>query len=273
MARYQLILTYDGTGFSGSQRQAGRRTVQGELETALRTLGWPGRAVLMAGRTDTGVHASGQVAALDFAWAHGSAELQRALNAKLPRDLAVRQVAVVEAGFHPRFDAIARRYEYTVLCRPTREPLRERFAWRVWPQLDGTQLTAAGRLFLGTHDFSAFGSPSRPDKTTRRTVTRSEWNETERGWTYLVECEAFLYRMVRRMVFVGVSVARGQCPAEAVTLALDSPRSPATPADGRVPPGLAPANGLNLVDVAYGSIDADLKRRYESVQDVLSESR
>ena len=90
MARYQLTLAYDGTDFFGSQRQATKRTVQGELEKALCTLGWVGRSVLMAGRTDTGVHAAGQVAAFDLDWTHPADELLRALNANLPEDLAVR---------------------------------------------------------------------------------------------------------------------------------------------------------------------------------------
>ena len=101
MARYQVILAYDGARFQGSQRQAKSRTVQGELERALHRLGWPGSSVLMAGRTDTGVHASGQVAAFDLEWSHAEDELLRALNANLPPDLAVR-AARIAADDSPR---------------------------------------------------------------------------------------------------------------------------------------------------------------------------
>ena len=106
MARYKLILAYDGTAFAGSQRQAKHRTVQGELEKALRKLGWSARSVTLAGRTDTGVHASGQVAAFDLEWNHGLEHLRDALNANLPFDIAVKNVEVADAKFHPRFDAI-----------------------------------------------------------------------------------------------------------------------------------------------------------------------
>ena len=109
MARYKLALAYDGSGFVGSQRQvsATTRTVQGELEKALRTLGWSGGSVLMSGRTDTGVHATGQVVSLDFDWSHADDKLVRALNSVLPADIAVRSVQVVDVNFHPRFDAAA----------------------------------------------------------------------------------------------------------------------------------------------------------------------
>ena len=105
MARYQIILAYDGTGFLGSQRQAGSRTAQSELEAALRRLGWRGQTVFLAGRTDTGTHASGQVAAFDLDWRHGLADLQEALNAYLPRDMAVQAVNLASDDFHPRFSA------------------------------------------------------------------------------------------------------------------------------------------------------------------------
>src|SRR5512138_3419368 len=122
MARYQLTLAYDGTDFFGSQRQAKRRTVQGELEKALCKLGWVGRSVIMAGRTDTGVHATGQVASFDLDWSHPDEELLRALNAFLPGDLAVQQAQIVDARFHPRFDATSRRYCYHLFCQPVRDP-------------------------------------------------------------------------------------------------------------------------------------------------------
>src|ERR1041385_3970787 len=160
MARYQLTLAYDGTDFFGSQRQAKRRTVQGELEKALCKLGWTGRSVLMSGRTDTGVHATGQIAAFDLDWSHSDEELVRALNATLPADLAVHGARTVDAKFHPRFDALSRCYGYQLFCQPLRDPLRERFAWRVWHTLNADALADIASLFLGTHDFSAFGSPT-----------------------------------------------------------------------------------------------------------------
>jgi tRNA pseudouridine38-40 synthase len=133
MARYKLILAYDGTEFFGSQRQSDERTVQSVLEAALRKLDWQGTSILLAGRTDRGVHASGQVAAFDLDWNHPPETLLRALNANLPPDVAARRISFAASAFHPRFDAVSRTYRYEIFCDPVRNPLRERYAWRVDP--------------------------------------------------------------------------------------------------------------------------------------------
>jgi len=248
MARYQVILAYDGSGFTGSQRQANSRTVQGEFEKALRKFGWSGKSVIMAGRTDTGVHATGQVAAFDCEWAHAAEKLLKALNADLPPDLAVKSLRPAAADFHPRFDAVSRKYCYRLFCEPIRDPLRERYAWRIWPSLDGNALKQNAGLFLGTHDFAAFGSPTTPKGTTVRTVTKTEWRKMPQGeWQFEVQADAFLYRMVRRLVFVQVSLAQGKSSVEKVQNALSK--------QGKLLAGLAPAHGLTLVEVTYGSHD------------------
>lgn len=248
MARYQVILAYDGTGFTGSQVQANSRTVQGELERALRNLGWSDRTVIMAGRTDTGVHATGQVAAFDFEWAHSADKLLGALNADLPSDLVVRSLFTASANFHPRFDAVSREYRYRVFFDQIRAPLREKFLWRAWPDVDGDALKRNADLFLGTYDFAAIGSPMKPKGTTVRTVTKAEWKKMPDGeWQFEVKADAFLYRMVRRLVYVQVSVAQGRCSVEKVRNALSK--------QGQLLAGLAPAHGLTLVEVTYGSHD------------------
>lgn len=288
MARYQVILAYDGSGFTGSQRQANSRTVQGELESALQRIGWTGRSILLAGRTDSGVHAAGQVATFDFdEWSHSTGKLLQALNAQLPADLVVRTIEPVHADFHPRFDALSRSYRYRLFCEPIRDPLRERFAWRLWPRLDGTALNKVAAIFPGTHDFAAFGTPTSKKGTTTRTVTKSGWRRKSDGeWQYEVRADAFLYRMVRRLVFVQVAVAQGRCSVEDVRRALKTGQGRSLPA------GLAPAHGLCLTDVEYGSLMSNRrppapvdapecashtkkkKRRDESAtEDVLSESR
>ena len=248
MARYQVILAYDGTGFTGSQVQANSRTVQGELERALRNLGWSDRTVIMAGRTDTGVHATGQVAAFDFEWTHPADKLLRALNADLPPDLVIKDLIPAPADFHPRFDAVSREYRYRLFCEPIRDPLREKFLWRVWPAVDGDALKQNAGIFLGTHDFAAIGSPMKPKGATVRTVTKAEWKKMPDGeWQFEVRADAFLYRMVRRLVYVQVSVAQGRCSVEKVQHALSK--------QGQLLAGLAPAHGLTLVEVTYGSHD------------------
>ena len=246
MARYQVILAYDGFGFTGSQRQANSRTVQGELERALHNLGWSDRSVLMAGRTDTGVHATGQVAAFDFEWTHSADKLLRALNADLPSDLVIRSLRPAPADFHPRFDATSREYRYRVFFEPIRDPLRDKFLWRTWPPVDEDALKRNASIFIGKHDFAAIGSRTTPKGTTVRTVTKAEWKKMPDGeWQFKVRADAFLYRMVRRLVFVQVSVAQGKCSVEKVQHALSK--------QGVLLAGLAPAHGLTLVEVTYGS--------------------
>ncbi|HLO27562.1 MAG TPA: tRNA pseudouridine(38-40) synthase TruA [Anaerolineales bacterium] len=254
MARYQLTLAYDGTDFFGSQRQAKKRTIQGELEKALCKLGWTGRSVLMSGRTDTGVHATGQVAAFDLDWSHSAEDLVHALNAALPADMAIHQARMVHAKFHPRFDALSRCYRYKLFCQPSRDPLRERFAWRVWLAINRDSLAETAQLFLGTHDFSAFGSPTTPSGSTVRTVMKAEWLQAEQDeWHFEVQADAFLYRMVRRLVFIQVAVAQGKLSAEAVARSLAKQASVGTRSEAptAAPAGLAPAHGLTLVEVAY----------------------
>jgi tRNA pseudouridine38-40 synthase len=246
MARYKLILAYDGTAFAGSQRQAKHRTVQGELETALRQLGWSGRSVTLAGRTDTGVHASGQVAAFDLEWSHSLDKLRDALNATLPDDMAVSKVEIAPEDFHPRFDATSRRYRYRLFCDTVRDPLRAKSAWRVWPAVDGDLLKEIAGVFLGRHDFSAFGSAPREESSTVRTVSLSEWKKADDEWQFEVRADAFLYRMVRRLVYVQAAVAQGRCSKEIVVEVLERPQK-----KNEIPAGLAPAHGLTLVEVTY----------------------
>ncbi len=256
MARYKFILAYDGSAFAGSQRQATtarsrtgqRHTVQGELEGALRGLGRQGGSLMLAGRTDAGAHASGQVAAADLDWPHTVEALRDALNARLPFELAVRAAEEVDPDFHPRFDARSRRYRYRLFCQHVRDPLRERLAWRVWPEFDPGLLRTTATLFLGQHDFGAFGSAPLKKGGTARTVFLAEWHEIgpEYGWQFDVAADAFLYRMVRSLVFVQVAVAQGRSSKQAVLKAVDGGA-----AMKGLPAGLAPAHGLELVQVDY----------------------
>lgn len=243
MARYQIILAYDGTDFKGFQRQAEARTVQGVVEIALDRLGWQDRAILFAGRTDTGVHGEGQVVAFDLEWTHSSEELGRALNANLPDDVAVRTVREAAPAFHPRYDAKGRTYQYRIYCGTDRDPLRERFAWRVWPEVNLALLQQAARLLIGTHDFAAFGTPPRPGGVTIREVYRASWEPQAGGLLFEVSANAFLYHMVRRMVHVQVQVGQGRLELEYLAQAVQAARPQ--------PPGLAPAHGLVLKSVWY----------------------
>lgn len=244
MARYQLILAYDGTDFSGFQRQGNTRTVQQVVEKALSGLGWQEETILFAGRTDSGVHADGQVISFSLDWQHDDADLVNALNAQLPADAAVRDITQVKADFHPRYDANSRSYVYCIYQLPNRNPLLERYAWRVWPPLKAEVLADAARVFIGRYDFSAFGRPMKPGSSTIREISKSLWIETPGGWEYHVTANAFLYHMVRRLVFVQVEAARG-------TISLDD-LAGGLKTGSKLKPGLAPASGLRLDKVSFG---------------------
>jgi tRNA pseudouridine38-40 synthase len=243
MARYQTILAYDGTHFLGLQRSGSLRTVQGEVEAALRRLGWQGQTILYAGRTDTGVHASGQVIAFDLEWSHTCGELLRALNANLPEDIAVKALQEAAADFHPRYHATRRCYQYRIFCQPQRDPLKERYAWRVWPAVDEQRLHEAARLLLGIHDFAAFGTPPRTGGSTVRMIYDAVWKLEPQGLLFEVAANAFLYHMVRRLVFLQVQVGQNRLDLKQLALAVETAQ-PQTP-------GLAPPHGLVLVEVNY----------------------
>src|SRR5664280_171622 len=252
MARYHIILAYDGTNFLGSQRQADSRTVQSELEKALRKLGWHAKTVYLAGRTDTGTHASGQVAAFDFDWLHDLQKLQEALNANLPSDMAVRAVKVASDDFHPRFNAGSRCYRYRLFCASVRDPLRERYAWRVWPAVN--DLAELADIWPGRHDFAAFGSPPRSGGSTFRTVMAAGWQSHADEWIFEIRADAFLYRMVRRLVYAQVAVGQGRLSAGMLLQALDDRSELGHAARSQIPASLAPASGLTLVEVRYDNL-------------------
>lgn len=243
MARYQLILAYDGTDFSGVQRQSKARTVQAVVETALSELGWQEETILFAGRTDAGVHATGQVVAFSLDWQHEDEILLNALNAKLPHDAVVQSIARAEAEFHPRYDASSRTYLYTLYHAPQNHPLLNRYAWRIWPPMDGNLLNKAAAPFIGRHDFSAFGRAMKPGSSTIREVFTSKWTEKDNGWIYEIKANAFLYHMVRRLVYMQVQFARGNLSFEELVKGLSKRVI--------IKPGLAPSHGLVLAKVAY----------------------
>jgi tRNA pseudouridine38-40 synthase len=245
MARYKLILAYDGTHFQGFQRQGKTRTVQLELENALRRLGWEGKSILSAGRTDSGVHAGGQVAAFDFEWSHGLQDLANALNSGLPDDVAVLDVEKAENDFHPRYDAVERSYRYHIYFARQRDPLRERYAWRLWPGIPLEILQATANLLAGSHDFSAFGNPPKAGGSTIRDIYSADWRLAGDDLEFEVHGNAFLYHMVRRLVFTQVQVGQKRVSMEEFAAAVRETRP--------LPPGLAPAQGLVLLEVRYAA--------------------
>ena len=234
--RFRARVEYDGTDFAGFQVNPGKRTVQGVLETALARLnGGTEDRVDGAGRTDAGVHASGQVIGFTYAGRLTVTELGRALDALLPPDVTVHGVRRAPDAFNPRYAARYREYRYTVWNGP-RSPLRERTALGVRVPLDTAAMARAGSVFIGRHDFRAFAVA---DRSTVRTVDTVRVRREGRLVTIDVRANAFLRGMVRRMVAVLLEVGLGNMDETAVRTAMAGP-GPAF--DG----ASAPAKGLCL---------------------------
>jgi len=241
--RVKAIVAYDGTDYVGFQRQATGRTVQGVLEAALADVVGTRVRVLAAGRTDAGVHADGQVIAFDAKWRHSLADLQRALNANLPQDSVVRELAQAVTDFHPRYDAISRRYRYTIYQAPVRSPLARRTSLHCKTPLDLDMIKAATASIIGEHDFAAFGRPTKGEVTVRRVIEAS-WTAALPWVFFEIEANAFLYRMVRSIVGTLLQVGQGKISPEQVLEILasrDRGRAGKT----------APAHGLCLIRVSY----------------------
>jgi tRNA pseudouridine38-40 synthase len=196
----KLTLEYDGTGFRGWARQPALRTVEGVLREALDAVlpRWGGLAV--AGRTDTGVHATGQVASVDADGGPPVDRLADALNAALPDDVAVVAAEPAPDGFHARFSATGRSYRYVVLARPARAPLRARRAlW--WPRpIDEEALAACAASLAGDHDFTAFTPTETQHEVFRREIRAAEWERRGDELHFTVTADSFLRHMVRTLV-------------------------------------------------------------------------
>ncbi len=197
--RVRAVVAYDGTGYGGFQRQKNAPSIQAELERALEKVTQTPCPVLASGRTDAGVHAEGQVIAFDTAWQHPLSDLQRALNAVLPSQIAVLQMEVATPTFHPRYDALRRAYRYTLYRGAVRHPLAARYSLHVGHTLNLEAMQAAASMLVGKHDFAAFGSPPVGENTVRE-VYGATWIPQD-TWLYFdIEANAFLYRMVRMLV-------------------------------------------------------------------------
>ena len=161
--RYRAIVAYDGMNYHGFQRlPKDQPSIQGALEAAIAKISGQPATVLGAGRTDAGVHATGQVIAFDLDWKHGEGDLLNAINATLPNDIAVQRLERTAPGFHPRYDAHSRTYQYFVYEAQIRQPMMARMSWWVHPpphqRLDIDKMNWAAAKLLGIHDFASFGT-------------------------------------------------------------------------------------------------------------------
>ena len=242
--RIKAVIAYDGTDYHGFQRQSPDRepSIQGTLESAVSKIGQTG-PVLGAGRTDAGVHASGQVISFDVNWRHGLDDLQRALNAVLPDSIAVLELEQAAETFHPRYDAVSRAYRYSLYTARVRNPLMMRYTLYVPQTLDVDAMRRALAHTIGEHDFAAFGQPTVGESTTRRMLRTGVIAE---GPQIAIEMEAngFLYRMVRRIVGTLIPIGRGERSDEEFAAILQAADS------NRAGPAVLP-NGLCLTQVNY----------------------
>ena len=245
---YKLTLQYDGTDFHGWQMQNEERTVQGELARALALL--EGREVVVhgAGRTDAGVHAEGQVASVRLTREIEPDRLRAALNGNLARDVRVVEASAASDDFHARYSALGKTYVYRVFNAPVMSPFLSRYALHEARPLCVERMSAAARLFLGQHDWTAFSAAQSEARTRVRTVTGLEVREQPDGRGRLIEMRAsadgFLRYMVRSIAGTLLAVGRGETDEETIKRAIET-------RDRSLAAATAPPHGLTLVEVRY----------------------
>jgi len=245
--RIRLTLHYDGSGFHGWQVQPGVRTVQGELDAALSRLADRPITSLAAGRTDTGVHATGQVVSVSMPEKWTPAALEKSLNALLPPDIWAASAASAPPEFHARYSATARGYIYRVGTGPeSRSPFRRGWCWPLEEPLDRAVLEAGAAAIVGEHSFRGYAKSGQPERGYRCTVHVARWTEWTGGLEFRVVANRFLHHMVRYLVGTMVDAARGRRPVEDVAGLLNTKRPDALETS---PP--APAEGLFLARVYY----------------------
>ncbi|HVN29255.1 MAG TPA: tRNA pseudouridine(38-40) synthase TruA [Candidatus Binataceae bacterium] len=242
--RIKLTIAYDGANYFGWQLQSGQDSIQARLEAALERIFSTPVRVHGSGRTDTGVHARGQVAAVTLPRAFEASDLQRALNAILPDDIVIEKIETVADDFDPRRDATSRVYEYRILNQQLPSPFERRYAWLIREPLNIDVMNEAARVFLGEHDFAGFRTLGTEVKSTVRRVIASEWTRSGALLTYRVEATSFLRHMVRTMVAAMVEAGRGRISPRAVADLLQS-------RDRALAPASAPPQGLFLREVRY----------------------
>lgn len=245
--RFKLTLHYDGGAFFGWQVQPGARTVQGELEAVLSRLADRPVTVLGAGRTDRGVHATGQVASAALPAKWDGRSIRRALNALLPADVWVAAAEEVPLEFHARYDATSREYEYRVgTMEGAASPFLRPYCWVLGGRepVDEGVLAECAASFTGEHSFRAFAKAGQPGRGERCTVTLAEWERWVAGPLFRVRANRFLHHMVRYLVGTMVDAARGRRPASDLGRLLSGGSGLETS-----PP--APPEGLFLTRVYY----------------------
>ena len=242
--RIAIGIEYDGTAYNGWQRQDNGDGVQERVEKALSVVANEKIAVTCAGRTDTGVHASDQVAHFDTSSERSDRSWLLGANSNLPDDIAVTWARSVDDGFHARFSATSRSYRYLILNRPVRSALDRNRAWWVYQRLDASLMHQASQALLGRHDFSAFRAAGCQASTPNREISSMTVVRNGDWLTLEVTANAFLQHMVRNITGTLAKVGRGERPPQWLEEVLES--------RNRIEAGIAaPPHGLTLVEVGY----------------------
>lgn len=245
--RYRLLVAYDGTPFSGWQSQNNATAVQPLIEQALSTVLREEIAIVGAGRTDAGVHASAQAAHFDAQTTFDPKRLSRSVNALLPQEIRILNVERVADDFHARYDAKAKIYHYRLHLEKTPDPFKRLYAYNVPYRLDLNLLKNGADLLIGTHDFRAFANEADEGSAAKngvRTLLRLDLVPEEGGIRLEFEGNGFLYKMVRNLTGTLLEIARGKIPLDDLANILSSK-------DRRRAGPSAPAQGLCLVKVIY----------------------
>ena len=245
MRNIKLLIEYDGTNYRGWQVQPDGPTIQGMLEEKLTRLTSERIHVIGSGRTDSGVHALGQVAHFRTQSQMDIRTIQRALNSLLPPDIVIREVEEVDEGFHARKQSKSKVYEYRILNRNLRSVFHRGYVWHIPQKLNLAEMKKATQSLIGEHDFSAFRTVGSPTRTTVRRVIRGEWKRGRDGLIrFEIEANGFLKQMVRSIVGTLVEIGKGRMKATDFRKILNSKdRKEAGPT--------APAQGLFLKEVKY----------------------
>jgi len=224
--RFGLIVEYDGTEFHGSQLQSNARTVQGEIENALRKIFNKDIRMYMASRTDSGVHARGQVGRFDEVTDMSPDQIRKALNYYMTKDVRIRCAQLVSdgpEGFDPRSDASARTYVYTFNDARSEPALDRHFVTHVRKNLDATVMNDASQAFVGSHDFAAFAGPSTPaDAPTQRDVESASVTRNGENIEFKITANAYLHQQIRRIAGVLYDVGTGKTSGDIVSQLLAS---------------------------------------------------
>jgi tRNA pseudouridine38-40 synthase len=256
LKKFMVVVEYDGTAYHGWQLQKALPTVQGEMERAVARIVQDAVRVHGAGRTDAGVHATGQVAHFLASWSATCGQLRNGWNALLPKDITVLSIEPAPDEFHARHSAHSKTYVYRILNRTVRSPLKRLYSWHVPYELDLSLMSEATEHLLGSHDFAAFGSPTDGTPSTVREVLEARWDsDSPDGSLRFTICgTGFLRYMVRSLVGTLVLVGKQKVTPSAFLQVIRScDRSQSGPT--------APPHGLCLESVDYGN--AILKKEFD----------